>query len=129
MINRLMKKGKKSISIRILYDALDLIEERAKRPALEVFEEAVQNVTPTLEVKPRRVGGATYQVPVEVRPSRRTALAMRWILGAATARPGKSMAERTLPKYWHHRTYRCRKDDDDRTGFILYRPDASSWFG
>ena len=94
MINRLMKKGKKSISIRILYDALDLIEERAKRPALEVFEEAIKNTTPLLEVKPRRVGGATYQIPVEVRPSRRTALAMRWILGAATARPGKSMSEK-----------------------------------
>ena len=94
MINRLMKKGKKSISIRILYDALELIEERAKRPALEVFEEAIKNTTPLLEVKPRRVGGATYQIPVEVRPSRRTALAMRWILGAATARPGKSMSEK-----------------------------------
>jgi len=94
MINRLMKKGKKSISIQIIYDAFDLIEERTKRPALEVFEEAIQNATPALEVKPRRVGGATYQVPVEVRPSRRTALAMRWILGAATARPGKSMAEK-----------------------------------
>ena len=94
MINRLMKKGKKSISIRIIYDALELIEERTKRPALEVFEEAIQNVTPSIEVKPRRVGGATYQVPVEVRSSRRIALAMRWILGAAEARPGKSMAEK-----------------------------------
>ena len=94
MINRLMKKGKKSISIRIVYDALELIEERTKRPALEVFEEAIQNVTPSIEVKPRRVGGATYQVPVEVRSSRRIALAMRWILGAAEARPGKSMAEK-----------------------------------
>jgi small subunit ribosomal protein S7 len=94
MINRLMKKGKKSISIRIIYDAFDLIEERAKRPALEVFEEAMKNATPTIEVKPRRVGGATYQVPVEVRSSRRATLAMRWILGAAESRPGKSMAEK-----------------------------------
>lgn len=94
MINRLMKRGKKSISISILYDALDLIEERTKRPALEVFEEAIRNATPTIEVKPRRVGGATYQVPVEVRSSRRIALAMRWLLGAAEARPGKSMAEK-----------------------------------
>jgi len=94
MINRLMKKGKKSISIRIIYDALDLIEERTKRPALEVFEEAIRNATPSIEVKPRRVGGATYQVPVEVRTSRRLALAMRWLLGAAEARPGKSMAEK-----------------------------------
>lgn len=94
MINRLMKKGKKSISIRIFYDALDLIEERTKRPPLEVFEEAIKNVTPTIEVKPRRVGGATYQVPVEVRSSRRIALAMRWILAAADARPGKTMADK-----------------------------------
>jgi small subunit ribosomal protein S7 len=94
MINRLMKKGKKSISIRILYDALDLIEERTKRPPLEVFEEAIKNATPMIEVKPRRVGGATYQVPVEVRASRRNALAMRWILAAAEARPGKTMAEK-----------------------------------
>lgn len=94
MINRLMKKGKKSISIRIFYDALDLIEERTKRPPLEVFEEAIKNATPTIEVKPRRVGGATYQVPVEVRSSRRIALSMRWILAAADARPGKTMADK-----------------------------------
>ena len=94
MINRLMKRGKKSTAISIIYRALEIAEEKAKRPGLEVYEEAVRNVSPVLEVKPRRVGGATYQVPVEVSPSRRTALAMRWILASAHARPGKSMAEK-----------------------------------
>jgi len=94
MINRLMKRGKKSTAITILYDALEMAEEKAKRPGLEIYEEAIRNVSPVLEVKPRRVGGATYQVPVEVTPNRRTALAMRWILASAHARPGKSMAEK-----------------------------------
>lgn len=94
MINRLMKRGKKSTAITIIYDALEMAEEKAKRPGLEIYEEAIRNVSPVLEVKPRRVGGATYQVPVEVSPNRRTALAMRWILASAHARPGKSMAEK-----------------------------------
>ncbi len=94
LINRLMKKGKKSIATAIVYDAFDLIEARTKRNPLEVFEEAVRNTSPVLEVKPRRVGGATYQVPVEVPPNRRLALSLRWILAAAQARPGKSMAEK-----------------------------------
>jgi small subunit ribosomal protein S7 len=94
MINRLMKRGKRSTATTILYDALEIAEERAKRPGLEVYEEAIRNVSPVLEVKPRRVGGATYQVPVEVSPNRRVALAMRWILASAQARPGKSMAEK-----------------------------------
>jgi small subunit ribosomal protein S7 len=93
-INRLMKKGKKSTAARILYDTFDIIEARAKRDPLEVFEQAVKNTSPILEVKPRRVGGATYQVPVEVLPERRLALSMRWILTAARARPGKSMVEK-----------------------------------
>lgn len=93
-INRLMKKGKKSTATRIMYDSFDMIEERAKRDALEVFEKAVRNATPILEVKPRRVGGATYQVPVEVSSDRRITLSMRWLLTAARARPGKSMAEK-----------------------------------
>jgi small subunit ribosomal protein S7 len=93
-INRLMKKGKKSVATRIMYDSFDLIEARAKRDALEVFEQAIKNTSPMLEVKPRRVGGATYQVPIEVSPARRLALAMRWLLAAARARPGKSMAEK-----------------------------------
>lgn len=93
-INRLMKKGKKSTAAGILYDTFDIIEARAKRDPLEVFEQAVKNASPILEVKPRRVGGATYQVPVEVLPERRLALSMRWILTAARARPGKSMVEK-----------------------------------
>ena len=93
-INRLMRRGKKSTAIRIVYDAFDMIEMRAKRHPLEVFEQAMRNVSPMLEVKPRRVGGATYQVPVEVGSERRVSLAMRWILVAARTRGGKSMAER-----------------------------------
>jgi small subunit ribosomal protein S7 len=93
-INRLMKDGKKSVATRIMYDALDLAEQRANRPGLEIFEEAVQNVAPLLEVKARRVGGSTYQIPVEVRRDRQMSLAMRWILAAARNRPGKSMAEK-----------------------------------
>jgi len=79
---------------RIFYDALDIIEQRAKRPGLEVFEQAVRNATPILEVKPRRVGGATYQVPVEVRPDRRLSLAIRWLVATARSRSGKSMSEK-----------------------------------
>ena len=94
-INKLMMKGKKSTAQRIFYDALDLIEERAKRPGLEVFEQAIKNVTPILEVKPRRVGGATYQVPVEVRAR---APACLWpsagLIQTTRKRPGKSMAEK-----------------------------------
>ena len=93
-INRLMKKGKKSIATRILYDSFEMIEARAKRDALEVFEQAIRNTSPTLEVKPRRVGGATYQVPVEVGSGRRLTLSMRWLLAAARARPGKTMSEK-----------------------------------
>jgi small subunit ribosomal protein S7 len=93
-INRLMRKGKKSTAAGILYDTFEVIEARAKRDPLEVFEQAIKNTSPILEVKPRRVGGATYQVPVEVLPERRLALAMRWILTAARSRPGKSMVEK-----------------------------------
>jgi small subunit ribosomal protein S7 len=93
-INRLMKKGKKSTATRIMYDSFEMIESQAKRDALEVFEQAIRNTSPTLEVKPRRVGGATYQVPVEVGSGRRLTLSMRWLLAAARARPGKSMAEK-----------------------------------
>ena len=93
-VNKLMKDGKKSTAQRVFYDALDLIEGRAKRPGLEVFEQAVKNATPIIEVKPRRVGGATYQVPVEVRSDRQLSLAIRWLIGTARQRPGKSMAEK-----------------------------------
>jgi small subunit ribosomal protein S7 len=93
-INKLMQDGKKSTAQRIFYDALDLVEQRAKRPGLEVFEQAVRNVTPIIEVKPRRVGGATYQVPVEVRVERQSSLAIRWLVQTTRSRPGKSMAEK-----------------------------------
>jgi small subunit ribosomal protein S7 len=91
-INRLMKGGKKSVATRIMYDALDVIEERMHRNPAEVFEQAIKNVTPMIEVKPRRVGGATYQVPAEVPAGRRLSLAMRWLAASARGRSGKSMA-------------------------------------
>jgi small subunit ribosomal protein S7 len=93
-INKIMKDGKKSIAARIVYDALDIVQAQMKRPPLEVMEDAMRNVSPVLEVKPRRVGGSTYQIPVEVSPGRRLSLAMRWLLAAAHNRPGKSMAEK-----------------------------------
>src|SRR5512141_201464 len=93
-VNRMMRGGKKSTAQRVMYGAFELIEQRAKRPPLEVFEQAMRNATPQIEVKPRRVGGATYQVPVEVPADRRNTLAMRWILGAARTRGGKSMMEK-----------------------------------
>jgi small subunit ribosomal protein S7 len=93
-INKIMKDGKKSVATRIVYDALDIVQSRMKRPPLEVMEDAMRNVSPVLEVKPRRVGGSTYQIPVEVSPDRRLSLAMRWLLAAAHNRPGKSMAEK-----------------------------------
>ena len=93
-INVLMVDGKKSIAERIIYGALDVIAERGKGDSLETFNEALENVRPVVEVKSRRVGGATYQVPVEVRPMRRTALAMRWLVEAARKRGEKSMTHR-----------------------------------
>lgn len=93
-INKVMERGKKSTAERIVYDALNRIEQQTHRPALEVFDQAIRNATPVLEVKPRRVGGATYQVPVDIRAERRLALAMRWLLKSARARGGRSMAER-----------------------------------
>ena len=93
-MNALMVDGKKSIAESIFYKALDIIEERSDQPGLQVFNQAVQNVKPALEVKSRRVGGATYQVPIEVRPERRNALAIRWLIGFARNRGEKSMAER-----------------------------------
>lgn len=94
MINRIMIKGKKSTAVRLMYGALDLIEERTGKEPIETFEAAIKNVSPLMEVRPRRVGGATYQVPMEVDPSRRKTLAMRWIITAARARPGKSFSEK-----------------------------------
>lgn len=93
-IHRVMKNGKKSVAARLVYDAIELMEERTKRPGLEIFEQALKNVSPVMEVKPRRVGGATYQVPMEVPPYRRFALATRWILAAARSRAGKNFSEK-----------------------------------
>jgi len=94
LISKLMQGGKKSTAARIVYDAMDMIQDRMNRPPLEVMEEAINNIAPVLEVKPRRVGGSTYQIPVEVPPHRRTSLAIRWLLAAADNRRGKSMAEK-----------------------------------
>jgi small subunit ribosomal protein S7 len=94
MINRIMIKGKKSTATRQMYDAMDLIEERTGKEPLETFNAALKNVSPMMEVRPRRVGGATYQVPMEVEPERRKTLAMRWIISAARQRPGKSFGEK-----------------------------------
>jgi small subunit ribosomal protein S7 len=93
-INRVMLQGKKTVAQSIVYGALERLEEEARRPAIEVFEQAMRNVTPVLEVKSRRVGGATYQVPVEVRYDRKEALAMRWIIRSARSQSGSSMSER-----------------------------------
>jgi small subunit ribosomal protein S7 len=93
-INKLMTRGKKSTAERIFYNAMEIVEDRTKKPALDVFDAALRNVTPVLEVKPRRVGGATYQVPVDIRAERRSSLAMRWMITAARARRGRSMAEK-----------------------------------
>ena len=93
-VNNLMKRGKKTVAQRLLYDAFAVIEDRLHKPPLEVFSKAIENVKPDLEVKSRRVGGATYQVPVEVRPERKLALAIRWIISYADARHGKTMSEK-----------------------------------
>ncbi len=93
-INKLMYSGKRSTAEHIVYDALDRIEQQAHRAPLDVFEQALRNATPVLEVKPRRVGGATYQVPVEIKGDRKTSLAMRWLIGSARARTGRTMSEK-----------------------------------
>jgi small subunit ribosomal protein S7 len=93
-IGKLMLDGKRSLAERITYDAFEIIEAKQKRPPLDVFEQALKNATPSLEVKPRRVGGSTYQVPVDIRRERGNALAMRWLIRAARSRTGKSMSEK-----------------------------------
>ena len=98
-INNLMLDGKKSVAEKIFYDAIEMLEKRSDQSGLEAFEQALNNAKPALEVKSRRVGGATYQVPIEVRPERRTALATRWLIGFARARSEKSMAERLAGEF------------------------------
>ena len=93
-INSVMRNGKKSLAASLVYGAFDLMEEKTKRSGLEVFEQAMKNVSPMMEVKPRRVGGATYQIPMEVPADRRFALATRWVLQAANSRSGRNFSEK-----------------------------------
>ena len=94
MIHHILKSGKKSLATRLMYDTLDIIEKQTKKNPVEVFETAMKNIAPVMEVRPRRVGGATYQVPMEVPVERRTTLAIRWVLAAARSRAGKSFPEK-----------------------------------
>jgi len=93
-VNRMMWEGKRSLGLRIVHDALDILQSKTEKEPLEVFLKALDNVKPVIEVKSRRVGGATYQVPVEIRETRREALGMRWIINAARSRSGKGMGDR-----------------------------------
>jgi small subunit ribosomal protein S7 len=93
-VNRIMRRGKKSVALHLVYEALDIVKERTGKNPVEVFEQALKNVGPVMEVRPRRVGGATYQVPMEVPTSRRLTLAMRWVIDSSKARTGKSFAEK-----------------------------------
>ncbi|HKK93684.1 MAG TPA: 30S ribosomal protein S7 [Longimicrobiales bacterium] len=93
-VNALMRDGKRSTAEKIFYDALDIIEDKTGQPGVNVFEQALNNVKPALEVKSRRVGGATYQVPIEVRPQRRQALGIKWLVGFARGRSEKTMSDR-----------------------------------
>jgi small subunit ribosomal protein S7 len=94
MVQHVLKRGKKSVAVGLIYDAMDMIKERTQKNPLEVFDAALKNVSPVMEVRPRRVGGATYQVPMEVSADRRTTLAIRWILSAARDRSGKSFPDK-----------------------------------
>ena len=93
-INRMMLDGKKTVAEKIFYKAMSMVEEKVGEPAIDVFEKAIKNITPSMEVRPRRVGGQTYQVPMEVRPARKRTLAFRWMVTYARKRSGKSMAEK-----------------------------------
>lgn len=93
-VKSIMRDGKKSVAEKILYDALDIIKDKTNEAPLKVFESAMEKAKPTIEVKSRRVGGSTYQVPTEIRPSRRTALAIRWIIDFSRKRPEKGMAKK-----------------------------------
>lgn len=115
-VNGLMLDGKKSLARRMIYDALDSVEQKVQdEEIMAVFETAMENVRPRVEVKSRRVGGATYQVPVEVRPERRNALAIRWIIGFAKSRSGKSMADKLAAELldaYNNRGAAVKKKDD-----------------
>jgi len=114
-INKLMLDGKKSIAESIVYSALGRAENQLRRPAVDVFDQALRNSTPVLEVKPRRVGGATYQVPVEIRGDRRISLAMRWLIASARSRTGKTMADKLASELldaFHGQGATVKKRDD-----------------
>lgn len=117
-INGLMREGKKSVSRKIFYDAMDIVKRRSKEEPVKVFEQAMENIKPVLEVRSRRVGGATYQVPVEVRTDRRQALAIRWLVGFSKKRGEKSMAQRLagelLDAYNKRGTAFKKKEDTHR---------------
>src|SRR5512135_3642585 len=94
MVNKIMLSGKKATAEGIVYGAMEIMEARLKKPAIEVLEQGVRNATPLIEVRPRRVGGATYQVPMEIREDRRMALALRWLIQSSRKRSGKTMADK-----------------------------------
>ena len=130
MINKVMKDGKKSTAERIVYHALGQVAERTKEDPRTVFEQAMRNTMPVLEVRPRRVGGATYQIPLEVRPARQMSLAMRWILTAARGRAGRPMAEKLaaeiMDAYREQGSAIKKRDDTHRMAeankaFVHYR--------
>lgn len=98
-INKIMKDGKKAVARRVFYSALELVEKQTKKSAMEVLEKAMDHTSPNVELRSRRVGGANYQVPIEVRPERRTALAIRWIVDSARSQKGKPMAERLAGEF------------------------------
>ena len=118
VINRIMRNGKKSVAERIMYDALEVIRDRVRQDPLEVFHLALANITPEMEVRPRRVGGATYQVPVEIRHDRRNALGIRWLVTAARSRKGRpaylSLADELLDAYNHTGAAVRRREDTHR---------------
>ncbi|MBO7484967.1 MAG: 30S ribosomal protein S7 [Spirochaetaceae bacterium] len=129
-VGRMMLDGKKATSIRIIYDAMDKLKEKTEKDPLEVFLKALDNVKPVVEVKSRRVGGATYQVPIEIRESRREALAMRWVIAAARSKSGRDMSERLaaelLDAYNNTGTAYKKKEDthkmaDANKAFAHYR--------
>ena len=114
-VNVVMRDGKKSVAEKLLYDALELIQERTEEDPMKIFKKAVDNVKPVVEVKSRRVGGSTYQVPIEVRPSRRLALSMRWLIGSAARRGEKTMDVRLAHEFMDaasHRGAAIKKKDD-----------------
>ena len=118
VINRIMRNGKKSVAERIMYDALEVIRDRVRQDPLEVFQLALANITPEMEVRPRRVGGATYQVPVEIRHDRRNSLGIRWLVTAARSRKGRpaymSLADELLDAYNHTGAAVRRREETHR---------------